>query len=219
MNTARAVLALTANPGPLPPGPRGLRGGIACQRTGHAARFQDMSARSTPTKTEPVTGPFADSHQVLPRVSGTMSEQETVYDSPSQWVADHIRDYVETGGEKGHDWRGAPTLLLTTRGRKTGRLRRTALIYGRMGDAYVVVASKGGAPQHPMWYLNLKANPDVQVQVGPDVFDAVARDATDDERPFLWEQMVSIWPAYDDYQEKTTRRIPLVVIEPTTGAE
>ncbi|HLV90734.1 MAG: nitroreductase family deazaflavin-dependent oxidoreductase [Acidimicrobiales bacterium] len=148
-----------------------------------------------------------------------MSEQETVYDSPSQWVADHIRDYVETGGEKGHDWRGAPTLLLTTRGRKTGRLRRTALIYGRMGDAYVVVASKGGAPQHPMWYLNLKANPDVQVQVGPDVFEAVARDATDDERPFLWEQMVSIWPAYDDYQEKTTRRIPLVVIEPTTGAE
>ncbi|HEX6945951.1 MAG TPA: nitroreductase family deazaflavin-dependent oxidoreductase [Acidimicrobiia bacterium] len=144
-----------------------------------------------------------------------MPEQEKVYDSPSSWVADHIRDYVETGGEKGHEWRpGVPSLLLTTRGRRTGKLRRSALIYGRMGDAYVVVASKGGAPTHPMWYLNLKANPDVEVQVGSEVFQATARDATEDERPFLWEQMVSIWPAYDDYQERTTRRIPLLVIEP-----
>lgn len=144
-----------------------------------------------------------------------MPAQEKVYDSPSSWVADHIRDYVETGGEKGHEWRpGVPSLLLTTRGRRTGKLRRSALIYGRMGDAYVVVASKGGAPTHPMWYLNLKANPDVEVQVGSEVFQATARDATEDERPFLWEQMVSIWPAYDDYQERTTRRIPLLVIEP-----
>ena len=145
-----------------------------------------------------------------------MPEQEKVYDSPSQWVADHIREYVETGGEKGHEWRpGVPSLLLTTRGRKTGKLRRSALIYGRMGDAYIVVASKGGHPKHPLWYLNLKANPEVEIQVGSEVFKARARDARDDERPFLWERMASIWPPYDDYQEKTSRRIPLVVIEPS----
>lgn len=139
---------------------------------------------------------------------------EKVYDSPSGWVADHIQEYVESGGETGHMWRnGVPTLLLTTRGRKTGKLRRSALIYGRMGDAYVVVGSKGGHPKHPLWYLNLKANPDVEIQVGSDIFKAVARDASDDERHLLWEQMVGIWPAYDDYQEKTMRRIPLVVIE------
>lgn len=144
-----------------------------------------------------------------------MLEQEKIYDSPSGWVADHIQEYVESGGEKGHMWRdGVPTLLLITRGRKTGKLRRSALIYGRMGDAFVVVASKGGHPRHPMWYLNLKANPEVGIQVQADTLEAIARDATDDERPFLWEQMAGIWPAYDDYQEKTVRRIPLVVIEP-----
>lgn len=143
-----------------------------------------------------------------------MTRGDTIYDSPSGWVADHIREYVESDGEEGHLWRGVPTLLLTTRGRKTGKLRRSALIYGRMGDAYVVVASKGGAPKHPLWYLNLKANPEVQIQVGPEVFGAVARDAGDDERPFLWEQMVGLWPAYDDYQERTSRRIPVVIIDP-----
>ena len=140
---------------------------------------------------------------------------EQVHDSPSGWVADHIQEYVESGGETGHMWRGAPTLLLTTRGRKTGKLRRSALIYGRMGDSYTVVASKGGHPKHPLWYLNLKANPEVEIQVGPEVMKAVARDASDDERHLLWEQMVRIWPAYDDYQERTMRRIPLVVLDPS----
>lgn len=144
-----------------------------------------------------------------------MTRGETIHDSPSDWVADHIRDYVETDGAKGHMWRGVPTLLLTTRGRRTGKLRRTALIYGRMGDAYVVVASKGGAPKHPLWYLNLETNPEVEIQVGEEIVAGRARDATDDERPFLWEKMANIWPAYDDYQEKTMRRIPVVVIEPT----
>ena len=144
-----------------------------------------------------------------------MSEPKTIYDSPSQWVADHIREYVETGGEQGHEWRpGVPTLLLTTKGRRSGKLRRSALIYGRMGDSYVVVASKGGHPKHPLWYLNLKANPEVEIQVMDEIMKGVARDARDDERPFLWEQMAAIWPAYDDYQEQTSRRIPLVVIEP-----
>jgi deazaflavin-dependent oxidoreductase (nitroreductase family) len=143
-----------------------------------------------------------------------MTKGEEVFDSPTEWVADHIRDYVETGGKEGHLWRGVPTMLLTTRGRKTGKLRRSALIYGRSSDAFVLVASKGGAKHHPLWYLNLKANPDVVIQVGPDVIKGRARDATDVERPEMWKTMTGLWPAYDDYQTRTSRRIPVVVIEP-----
>src|SRR5690606_23006715 len=103
---------------------------------------------------------------------GKMTDQEEIYDSPTGWVAQHIRDYVETDGRKGHKWRGVDTLLLTTRGRKSGKLRRTALIYGKDGDNYIVVASRGGHPSHPAWYLNLVANPEVMVQVGADKFKA-----------------------------------------------
>ncbi len=143
-----------------------------------------------------------------------MTQREQVHDSPSGWVADHIKEYVQTDGDKGHIWNGVPTLLLTTRGRRSGKLRRSALIYGRLDDAYVVVASKGGNPNHPLWYLNLRANPEVEIQVGSEVFSAVARDATAEERPALWEQMTGLWPAYDDYQTRTDRRIPVVVIDP-----
>lgn len=139
---------------------------------------------------------------------------EEVVDSPTGWVAKHIKEYVETGGEKGHTWQGVPTLLLTTRGRKTGKLRRTALIYGRSGDSYVVVASIGGAPRHPKWYLNLSANPDVELQVGPDVKSGTARTADPVERARLWPEMAKIWPQYDRYQEKTDRQIPIVIIDP-----
>lgn len=130
------------------------------------------------------------------------------------WVADHLRRYLETDGEEGHLWRGVPTLLLTTRGRRTGRLRRTPLIYGRDGDAYVVVASKGGTPEHPAWYLNLRDDPDVTIQVGPDVMAARASTVGEDRRAELWDQMAQIWPDYDRYQERTSRRIPLVRLEP-----
>jgi deazaflavin-dependent oxidoreductase (nitroreductase family) len=106
-----------------------------------------------------------------------------------------------------------PTLLLTTRGRKTGKLRRTALIYGRDGDRYVVVASKGGAPDHPTWYLNLDADPEVQLQVGAEKFTARARTATAEEKPALWRRMAEIWPDYDNYQAKTGREIPVVILE------
>jgi len=140
-------------------------------------------------------------------------KEEEVFDSPSGWVAGHIREYVETGGEKGHEWRGVHTLLLTTRGRRSGKLRRTALIYGRDGDRYLVVASKGGAKKHPAWYLNLTENPDVEVQVGADTFSAKARPATAEEKPRLWGIMTSIWPDYDSYQRKTTRDIPVVILE------
>lgn len=135
-------------------------------------------------------------------------------DSPTGWVAKHIQEYVESGGEKGHHWRGVQTLLLTTRGRKTGVLRRTALIYGRDGASYVVVASIGGAPKHPEWYLNLLADPEVRLQVGPDVMAGRARPTDGEEKDRLWRKMARIWPQYDAYQEKTDRQIPVVVIDP-----
>lgn len=139
---------------------------------------------------------------------------EKVHDSPKGWVAEHIRSYLESGGRRGHRWRGVNTLLLTTRGRKTGKLRRTALIYGEDGDRYLVVASMGGAPKHPEWYLNLTADPKVRVQVGKDEFDAVASTVAGDERSRIWKLMAEIWPDYDKYQKRTTRQIPVVVLEP-----
>jgi deazaflavin-dependent oxidoreductase (nitroreductase family) len=140
---------------------------------------------------------------------------EEVIDSPEGWVASHIRRYVKTNGEKGHEWRkGVFTLLLTTRGRGTGKLRRTALIYGRDGDAYVVVGSNGGSREHPAWYRNLITNPDVYVQVKSEVFPARARTATGEERARLWKMMSTIWPHYEGYQRKTKREIPVVVLEP-----
>ena len=126
----------------------------------------------------------------------------------------HIDAYLETDGERGHDWkRGAPTLILWTRGRKSGEERLTPLIYGMHGDDPVIVASKGGTPEHPAWYLNLRDDPEVQVQIWGDRFTARARDATPEERPELWKQMVEIWPDYDNYQQKTDREIPVVILE------
>lgn len=141
-----------------------------------------------------------------------MTSQEEVFESPTGWVARHVRRYVETDGRSGHRWGGAHTLLLTTRGRKSGKLRRTALIYGRDGDRYLVVASKGGAKKHPSWYLNLTENPEVQVQVGADRFAARALTATAEEKLRLWRLMASIWPEYERYQAKTKREIPVVVV-------
>jgi deazaflavin-dependent oxidoreductase (nitroreductase family) len=136
-----------------------------------------------------------------------------VVDSPTGWVAHHISTYVESDGEHGHDFRGAPSLLLTTRGRRSGVLRRTALYYGVDGESYVVVASLGGSPKHPLWYLNLVADPRVHLQVGAEHFEGRARTATPEEKPRLWKLMAAIWPAYDDYQKKTDREIPVVVID------
>ena len=129
------------------------------------------------------------------------------------WIADHLKRYLETDGEDGHIWRGVPTLLLTTTGRKSGEPLQLPLIYGKDGDRYLVVASKGGAPGHPAWYLNLVDNPSVEVQVAADRFVATARTATADEKPALWKTMAEIWPAYDEYQERTQRDIPVVILE------
>jgi deazaflavin-dependent oxidoreductase (nitroreductase family) len=141
---------------------------------------------------------------------------DEVFDSPKGWVRKHIRDYVESDGRKGHRWRGVDTLLLTTRGRRSEKLRRTALIYRPDGDRYVVVASTGGGKHHPAWYLNLVDDPEVRVQVGPEMFTARASTATGDERARLWKQMASIWPDYDRYQSKTEREIPVVILQPVT---
>ena len=138
---------------------------------------------------------------------------QEVHDSPTDWVNEHTRQYVESGGADGHDWNGVPTLLLTTTGRKSGFRRRTALIYGVDDAAYVVVASKGGAPDHPAWFLNLQSSPDVELQVGADVFAARARVTTGDERERLWRALAQIWPAYEEYATKTEREIPVVVLD------
>jgi deazaflavin-dependent oxidoreductase (nitroreductase family) len=138
-----------------------------------------------------------------------------VFDSPTGWVNQHIQEYIETDGEKGHNWQGTTTLLLTTQGRKSGKWRRTALIYGNDGDDYVVVASRGGHDDHPAWYLNLESNPEVRVQVGADKFTAQARTATPEEKARLWPIMLEKWPAYDDYQQKTDRDIPVVILKRT----
>lgn len=134
-----------------------------------------------------------------------------IIDSPSEWVAEHIRDYVSSNGEKGHIWRGVPTLLLTTTGRKSGDLRRCALIYGVDGDDHIIVASRGGDANHPLWYLNLVSDANVTLQVGADVFPAVATSLDGGpEYERLWKVMTAIWPAYDEYQAKTDRKIPIV---------
>lgn len=142
-----------------------------------------------------------------------MGLSEKPIDSPVGWVAEHTREYIETDGEQGHIWRGVPTLALTTVGRKSGEPRRTMLIYGEDNDNYVIVASRGGAPTHPLWYLNLVEQPEVELQVKADRFRARARTASGEERSRLWKAMAEIWPAYNDYQTKTEREIPIVVLE------
>lgn len=144
--------------------------------------------------------------------------EEPVYDSPAGWVKSHIDEYVATDGQKGHHWRGLSTLLLTTRGRKSGKLRRTALIYGRDGDNYLIVPSNGGAKDHPLWYLNLLEDPEVELQVGAEKFAARARVAGPEEQPRLWREMARIFPTYDAYQKKTARQIPVVILESLEGA-
>ena len=128
---------------------------------------------------------------------------------------EHVERYRATDGEEGHDWQGTQTLLLTTTGRKSGEPRTTPLIYAPHGDAYTIVASKGGSDAPPAWYLNLSENPEVEVQVKGDRFKARARTASAEEKPEMWQTMVAEWPDYDDYQQQTEREIPVVVLERT----
>jgi len=129
------------------------------------------------------------------------------------WIADHMKKYLETDGREGHIWNGVPTLLITTTGRKSKKAQTIPLIYGKDGERYLIVASRGGADAHPAWYLNLAANPAVKLQVGAEKFAARARTANAQEKKKLWPIMTKVWPAYDEYQAKTQRDIPLVVLE------
>jgi deazaflavin-dependent oxidoreductase (nitroreductase family) len=143
------------------------------------------------------------------------AKSEDIVDNPDGWVGEHIREYVATDGRKGQRLPGwkANTLLLVTRGRRSGKLRRTALAYGEHDGRYVIVASNGGAERPPAWYLNLVDDPAVHVQVGDDKFAATARTASAVERPPLWKLMTSLGPELEDYQRKSGREIPVVILE------
>ena len=138
------------------------------------------------------------------------------------WVIEHMDRYKATGGKDGHMWQGVdgkqnlPCLILTTTGRRSGKQYDTALIYGKDGDNYVIVASMGGAPKHPLWYENLAANPTVELQVMADKFTATTCTASGEERARLWTMMAEIFPTYDRYHEKAKdhREIPVDVCEP-----
>jgi deazaflavin-dependent oxidoreductase (nitroreductase family) len=125
--------------------------------------------------------------------------------------AEHVRVYRETDGEHGYHWRGTTILLLTTTGRKSGEPRTTPLIHRTDGDRWVVVASKGGAPEHPSWYQNLLADPEATIEVKAEEIPVRTTTASGEERARLWSLMAEVWPAYDDYQKKTDREIPVVV--------
>jgi deazaflavin-dependent oxidoreductase (nitroreductase family) len=127
---------------------------------------------------------------------------------------EHVRQYEATGGRVGHDWNGTHCLVLHTTGRKSGRVRKLPLIYGRHGADYLIVASKGGAPSNPGWYGNLVAHPDATIQVRDALIPVRARTATADEKQRLWPIMTAEWPAYDAYQAGTRRNIPVVVLSP-----
>jgi deazaflavin-dependent oxidoreductase (nitroreductase family) len=126
---------------------------------------------------------------------------------------EHVRVYRETGGERGYDWRGTTILLLTTVGRVSGEERTTPLIHRTDNGNWVVVASKGGAPEHPDWYKNLEANPDATIEVKDERIPVRAHTAQGDDRQRLWQLMTEVWPPYDEYQGKTDREIPIVVFD------
>jgi deazaflavin-dependent oxidoreductase (nitroreductase family) len=140
---------------------------------------------------------------------------EGEYDpSPAKWVRDQVEAYESSGGQRGNTLRdtGLPVIIVTTRGNKSGRLRKTPLMRVEHGGAYALVASQGGAPKHPVWYHNLVADPEaVTIQDGPEPFDAVVHEATGDERAEWWERAVAAFPPYADYAKKTDRLIPVFI--------
>jgi F420H(2)-dependent quinone reductase len=136
---------------------------------------------------------------------------------PSPWgpIVDQVDLYESSGGTEDLELEGKPCVILWTRGRKSGKIRKTPLMRVEHHGTYAVVASMGGAPTHPVWYLNLETNPDVTIQDGPGVHDLRARVVTGDEKAEWWKRATEVWPAYDDYQASTERQIPVVVLEPS----
>ncbi|MGW3735538.1 nitroreductase family deazaflavin-dependent oxidoreductase [Streptomyces sp. NPDC005148] len=138
--------------------------------------------------------------------------------SPEQWVRDQVELFESSGGTEGTTMRGMPVIVLTTRGAKSGKIRKTPLMRVEHDGAYAVVASLGGAPRHPVWYHNITADPRVELQDGPVRQDMNAREVTGDEKRVWWERAVEAFPDYADYQEKTDRQIPVLVLEPAAGS-
>jgi len=136
--------------------------------------------------------------------------------SPFTFSADQVQQYEESGGRVGGTLEGKPVVILTTRGRHTGAVRKAPLMRVEHDGRYVVVASMGGAPSHPVWYLNLLAHPDVRLQDGERVMDLRARPATEAERREWWPRATAAWPPYDEYQARTEREIPVVILEPVS---
>lgn len=134
--------------------------------------------------------------------------------SPTQWVRDQVAQYESSGGTEGTNMRGMPVILLTTRGAKSGKIRKSPLMRVEHDGKYAVVASLGGAPKHPVWYHNITADPRVELQDGPVRQDMTAREVTGEEKQLWWQRAVEAFPDYADYQKKTDREIPVLVLEP-----
>ena len=134
--------------------------------------------------------------------------------SPTERARKQVEEYESSGGTRGTTMNGMPVVILTSMGAKSGKLRKTPLMRVTDGEEYAVVASLGGAPKHPVWYYNLKANPHVELQDGAVRRDYLAREVTGEEKAAWWARAVETWPPYDDYQAKTTREIPVFVLEP-----
>lgn len=147
-----------------------------------------------------------------------MPLEGTYEPSPHAHVANQVREYERSGGREGNTLRGVPVVILWTRGRLSGAIRKTPLMRVRDGDRYAVIASQGGAPNDPVWYRNLVDEPRVSLQDGPEVRDYVARTASPEERAQWWTKATEVWPDYDEYQRRTEREIPVVVLEPATDS-
>jgi len=149
----------------------------------------------------------------------TMPLQGEYEPSPAQWVRDQVALYEGSGGTEGTTMRGLPVILLTTRGAKSGKIRKTPLMRVEHDGKYAVVASQGGAPKHPVWYFNIVADPHVELQDGPVRQDMTARELSGAEREEWWERAVAAYPDYADYQKKTDRVIPVFLLEPVSGGQ
>ncbi|MFI6345842.1 nitroreductase family deazaflavin-dependent oxidoreductase [Streptomyces sp. NPDC050560] len=137
--------------------------------------------------------------------------------SPEQWVRDQVELFESSGGREGNTMRGMPVIVLTTRGARSGKIRKTPLMRVEHEGAYAVVASKGGAPRHPVWYYNVAADPRVELQDGAVRQDMTAREVQGEERDLWWARAVEAYPDYADYQTKTDRQIPVFVLERAPG--
>lgn len=137
--------------------------------------------------------------------------------SPEKWVRDQVDLYESSGGTEGLTLRGVPVVIVTSVGARSGKLRKAALMRVEHDGTYAIVASMGGAPKHPVWYHNVLANPLVELQDGPHKQDMVAREVTGEEKAQWWERAVAVWPDYAEYQSKTDRQIPVVLLEPAAA--